>query len=349
MEVYLEKCDSYEKAPERIQNLLIPFSGLFSKNQKIWVKPNLLAPRDPDKAITTHPVVLREVLRFLLALGVKPLVADSPGVGSFSKIAEQCGITAVCEELGVPLVEIKNFVELNGEVFKQLRIADLLQSVDGVINLPKLKTHGQMVMTLGVKNTFGCVVGMNKPAYHMRAKNHLLFADLLIDIYLLVNPMLTILDGIEGMEGNGPSGGTKKTFGVLGVSQNAFALDHAVVKRLKLNPDLVFTLRRAKERKLIPEYHISGTWENTIKLPDTVDIAEIIKLPKWAKEFAHRFAKVPSISSEKCIRCKICEEHCPAQAIDISKQKIDYHKCIRCYVCHELCPKNAILLKRKLF
>jgi uncharacterized protein (DUF362 family) len=348
MDVILEKCESYTETKAILPQLMQPYASMFTKGEKIWVKPNMLSARPPEEAVTTHPMILREVLRFLLALGTRPVVADSPGVGNLKRVAAGCGIDTVCEELNVPLVEIENYVELDGDVFKQLRIAELLNEVDAVVNLPKLKTHGQMVLTMGVKNTFGCVVGLNKPAYHMRAKDYNLFADLLVDVHQLVHPVLTILDGVEGMEGNGPSNGVKKHFGVIGISENAFALDHAVATRLHIDPNRIYTLKRASIRQLIPEYQIRGSWENTVVMPETVGLTEIIPLPGWAQALTHRFSKVPTFDSTRCVRCKICESHCPAQAIDVERQKIDYEKCIRCYVCHELCPENALKLKRKL-
>ncbi|HPE42200.1 MAG TPA: DUF362 domain-containing protein [Thermotogota bacterium] len=348
MDVYLESCSSYEEAENVLPPLLKRYEGLFWKNETVWVKPNMLTTRSPEEAVTTHPTIVRGVLRFLLDLGVRPVVSDSPGVGSVKKVALACGISQVCQELGVPLIEIEDYVEKDGEVFKQLRLGDLIDQVDAVVNLPKLKTHGQMVLTLGVKNTFGCVLGLNKPAYHLRAKDYHLFADLLIDVHQLVKPVLTILDGIDGMEGNGPSNGLKKRLGLLAACENAYALDHAVASRLHVSPDKIYTLVRAKTRGLIPPYTIRGEWENSIKMPDTVGLTEIVKMPKWLQDYTHRWARVPVFDTVKCIRCKICETHCPAEAITVDDQRIDYKKCIRCYVCHELCPQDALLLKRKL-
>ena len=349
MDVILESCASYEEAERLLPQHLKRYEGLFWKNEKVWVKPNMLSARSPEEGVTTHPTIVRGVLRFLLDLGVKPVVSDSPGVGSAKKVALACGISQVCQELAVPLIEMEEFVEKDGDVFKQLRLGDLIDRVDAVVNLPKLKTHGQMVLTMGVKNTFGCVLGLNKPAYHLRAKDYHLFADLLVDVHQLVKPVLTVMDGIDGMEGNGPSNGQKKRLGLLASCKNAYALDHAVATRLHVSPDKVYTLARAKARGLIPEYKIHGNWRNSVKMPDTVGLTEIVKMPQWLQEFTHRWARVPVFITPKCIRCKICETHCPAKAITVDEQRIDYGKCIRCYVCHELCPENALVLKRRLW
>jgi len=179
--------------------------------KKVLVKPNLLSPRKPDEHVTTHPLVVKAVLEFLLALGVKPVVGDSPAVGNLERVARISGIKDVCDELGVELVPFEDCVIVDGEIFRNIKIAKVVFEVDGVVNLPKLKTHSQMMMTLGVKNTFGCIVGIEKSSWHLRAGTDENFAKLLIDVHRVVSPILTVLDGVWGMEGNGPSNGEKSS------------------------------------------------------------------------------------------------------------------------------------------
>jgi uncharacterized protein (DUF362 family)/NAD-dependent dihydropyrimidine dehydrogenase PreA subunit len=252
------------------------------------------------------------------------------------------GVEDVCERLGVPCVPLDDPVEVSGEVFQKIKISRKVLEADKVVNLPKLKTHSQMVMTLGVKNTFGCVVGLEKSSWHMRAKNYDDFANLLIDIHQIVSPVLTILDGVEGMEGNGPTNGKKKHFGLVAVSKNAFALDDAVCKALGID-HVVYTVQHARKRRVVPDYEIVGTFHASIQLPSTVST-----LDRLSRTFSRFFVKYPKIDTRKCVKCRLCEERCPASAIDISSQRIDYQKCIRCYVCHEVCPQDAIKLVRRL-
>ncbi|PLV58780.1 FeS-binding protein [Thermotoga sp. KOL6] len=251
-------------------------------------------------------------------------------------------VEEVCEELKVPLTPLDDPIEVNGEIFRKIKISRKVLEADKVVNLPKFKTHSQMVMTLGVKNTFGCVTGLEKSSWHMRAKNYDDFANLLIDIHRIVSPILTVLDGIEGMEGNGPTNGRKKNFGIIAVSRNAFALDDAICSFLGID-HLVYTVKNARRRMVTPEYEVFGSFSSTIQLPSTVSTFE-----RFSRAFSRFFVKYPSIDKRRCIKCRLCEERCPASAIDISKQEIDYQKCIRCYVCHEVCPQNAIKLVRKL-
>jgi len=342
----LKECSDYEEAGEVLYDLLEKFENRFEPGDKVLVKPNMLSPRSYRDGVTTHPKILEVVLKFLMDLGTKPFVGDSPAVGTARSVGKASGLLDVCERLGVPLEELDDPVEVGGEMYKKIRISRKVLEADKVVNIPKLKTHSQMVFTLGVKNTFGCVVGKEKSAWHLRAGTNENFANLLIDVHLIVNPVITILDGIVGMEGNGPSNGTIKRFNLLAVSDNAFALDWVIVSRLGIPPNVVYTLKEAGKRELIPEHEVVGDWRSSIKLPNTTDV---IPVPKFLQRIARQFIRVPRINKSRCVSCRICENECPTGAIDVDKRKIDYKKCIRCYVCQEVCPENAIDLVRKIF
>ena len=339
------KVKDYEEAYYKLLKALKGYPYIFKDLKKVLVKPNLLSPRKPNESVTTHPIVVKATLEFLLNMGIKPVVGDSPAVGSLEKVAKVSGIKSVCDELGVELVPFEDYVIVNGEIFRNIKIAKIIFEVDAVVNLPKLKTHSQMVMTLGVKNTFGCIVGIEKSSWHIRAGNDVNFAKLLIDVHKIVSPVLTILDGVWGMEGNGPSNGEKKFFGILAISKNAFSLDDAIVRSLGVNPNNVFVLKEARRNGLIPDYEIVGdSFKDTIKLPTTKSF-----LDRASKIIGPIIAKVPRFDKKRCVKCGICERKCPAKVIDVKAQKINYSKCIRCYVCHEVCPENAIKLVRRIF
>jgi len=244
----------------------------------------------------------------------------------------------------VPIVELDEPVEVDGEKFKKIKISKKILDADKIINIAKLKTHSQMILTMAIKNTFGCVVGKEKSSWHFRAKTNINFAKVIVDIHNIVKPTINIVDGIDGMEGNGPANGKQKHFGMIGVSENAYALDHAIAQKLKVKEKYVYILKEAMREKLVPEYKIEGDWKgDEIKLPITAPIFETVT------NISRALQRVPEINVEKCISCRICEESCPADAITIDDHNIDYDKCIRCYVCHEVCPEDAIDLKRKIF
>ena len=116
-----------------------------------------------------------------------------------------------------------------------------------------------MGMTLGVKNTFGFIHAFEKAKWHFRAgQDRSLFASILIDIHRIVKPSVTILDGIIGMDGDGPSSGRPRNLGILGVSKNAFILDDCIEKLVHLPYPTPIT-HLAGKHGLLPDYEITGS------------------------------------------------------------------------------------------
>lgn len=181
-------------------------------------------------------------------------MGDSPAFGSAKGVAEANGYLPYLEELGVPLVEFQGKrYETVGEDFNHLRLCKEAMDADVVINLPKVKSHMQLTLTLGVKNLFGCVPGKMKAWWHMEAgKDSSRFGTMLVETARAIAPDLTLVDGILGHEGNGPSGGEPRQLGLLAASSNVFALDRALVEILQVSPDRVPTLVAAQRLGLNP-------------------------------------------------------------------------------------------------
>ncbi|MDH4028171.1 MAG: DUF362 domain-containing protein, partial [Nitrospirota bacterium] len=188
------------------------------KDSRVVIKPNLLAPAPPDMAITTHPMIVRAAAEYVIEKGAKPQISDSPAVGSFEKILKESGIREALDGLDVEFREFRETVTVDvGKPFEQINIARDAVDADVLINLPKLKTHTQMLLTLGVKNLFGCIVGMKKPEWHLRAgADREMFARLLVKIFQAVRPSVTILDSILAMQGQGPGkSGEPRELGII--------------------------------------------------------------------------------------------------------------------------------------
>ncbi|HEY9708716.1 MAG TPA: DUF362 domain-containing protein, partial [Oculatellaceae cyanobacterium] len=138
--------------------------------------------------------------------------------------------------------------------FNHLRLCKEAMEADVVINLPKVKSHMQLTLTMGVKNLFGCVPGKMKAWWHMEAgKDEKRFGEMLVETARAINPDLTILDGIIGHEGNGPSGGEPRQLNVLAASSDVFALDRSIVDILNVDPALVPTVAASQRLGLCPE------------------------------------------------------------------------------------------------
>jgi uncharacterized protein (DUF362 family) len=153
------------------------------RGSRVLIKPNFLAPAKPERAMTTHPLVLRAVVEYVLEKGGHPLVSDSPGLGNFERLLRKGGYAQTLGGLDVEMRPFAETVKVDiGEPFGRIDIAREAVASDVVINLPKLKTHTQMLLTLGVKNLFSAASSASPgPEWHMRSGvDRQMFARLLV-------------------------------------------------------------------------------------------------------------------------------------------------------------------------
>lgn len=343
-----------------------------SKESRLVLKPNLLAKCSPEKACTTHPSVFEAVGRLLLENGYTNLkYGDSPGnpVIKPERIAEECGLKKPADELGIPFGNFEEGVEVEFEQARAARNFVLCKEIteaDGIINVCKMKTHQLERITGAVKNTFGCVFGINKASSHARFSTAETFAKMLADLNNVVRPIIHIMDGIEAMEGNGPQNGTPKTMGLILVSRDPAAIDGLFCRLVDLRPELVPTNVAAKEQGV-------GNYDNIKVLTEEGELTAGEAAKKYGddkfnvqrgKEYkgqlqAVRFlvpflTKKPVVDRSKCIGCGICVDSCPVEgkAISVKKEQrkaeYDYDKCIKCYCCQEMCPEDAITVKKSI-
>ena len=221
--VALVRCESYEiaavkQAVEKGIALLGGAQTFVRPGERILLKPNILIGDPPEKCVTTHQAVFRAVIETLQAAGAVLSYGDSPAFGTTASAARKCGLADVADELGVPLANFQDGVEVSfdkGVQNKKFTIAKAILDNDAVVSIPKLKTHGLEKFTGCVKNQFGCVPGMLKGEFHVKLPDPYRFARMLVDLNCLVSPRLYVMDGIYGMEGNGPRGGNPKKMNIL--------------------------------------------------------------------------------------------------------------------------------------
>jgi uncharacterized protein (DUF362 family)/Pyruvate/2-oxoacid:ferredoxin oxidoreductase delta subunit len=325
-----------------------------SAGSRVLIKPNLLAPSPPEKAMLTHPLIVKAVAQYLIHKGVKPQISDSPAMGSFQKILRESGIEGALKGLDVRFKEFDTSRKVEiGEPFNYLELAEDALEADLIINLPKLKTHSQMLLTLGVKNLFGCIVGFRKPKWHFRTGvDREMFARLLLRVYEVLKPAVTILDGILAMEGQGPGkGGAPRQLGVLLGSDDALALDVMVCKMLGLEPDNLLTVKVGRDMGFFPEKILL---EGELPLIPDLKLPKITPLvfgPSLTQGFLRKhMVQRPVPSEDLCKLCGDCLKYCPASAIERNGKEIrfDYDKCIRCYCCIEVCPHGALRAEEPL-
>ncbi len=258
--VSLTRATAYdlETLRPKLEEILAPFGGMaaFVKpGDRVLLKPNLLTGARPSKECVTRPEVVHCVAKMVQAAGGKPFLGDGPAFGSARGVAKANGYLPLIEALDLPIVEFKGKrYETVSQEFNHLLLSKETMEADVVINLPKVKSHMQLTMTLGVKNLFGCVPGKMKAWWHMEAgKDADRFGTMLVETARAISPDLTILDGIIGHEGNGPSAGEPRDLGVLAATNDVFALDQAMLAILQVDPAKVPTMRAAQRLGLCGE------------------------------------------------------------------------------------------------
>ncbi len=343
--------------------LLEPLGGMsafVTSGERVLLKPNMLSAKEPDKAVTTHPSVVRVVAGLVKEAGGIVLIGDSPGIGGFLRVAEKSGIFKAARESGAPLVEFKEAVELQGSgTFRSIRIARAYYEADKIINLPKLKTHEMMTMTCAVKNLFGAVIGTEKAGWHLKAgSSRELFARVLLEIYLLKKPALNIVDAITAMEGNGPGSGDPIHLGLLIAGANPVAVDVIAGRLAGIPADMLCIEREAAKMglpgALASDIRLCGSPIESIpearfKLPTGLDVQ--FGLPSFlTKALKNQLISYPAANQKTCKLCGICRDACPPKAITIqnSALSVDNARCIRCWCCRELCPYDAMQTKSGL-
>ncbi len=238
--VHIKKVESYsidkiELFIHEALSIIDKKGSLFSTGQKVLLKPNLLRGFSPEHCVTTHPKVIEAMCRVLKDYSIGQItISDSPALGSLQAVASKAGYDYLKSKYDVKITPLTNPVPFeNEEGIPHLKIAGCLRNFDHIINMPKVKSHCQMGMTLAIKNLFGLIIGKRKPVLHCLVKNDKIkFGKMLIDIARHVNPCLTIADGIEAMQGQGPIHGSPYPLGVLAASNDMTALDRIAAEIL---------------------------------------------------------------------------------------------------------------------
>lgn len=368
--VSVARCPSYDPAivSSALERALAPLGGVrafVSLGQRVFIKVNLLMKAAPDRAVTTHPELVRAVVRAAFAAGAADVaVGDSPGgrnsAGSARALFETSGIAAVCRQEGARVSLLDDAVRRvsfeGGVLYSSFNLGSDAADADVLISLPKLKTHGFMMYTGGVKNLFGVVPGLEKAQFHLKVPDRDDFAEMLVDLMLACAPELTIMDAVVGMEGDGPAGGTPRQIGAVLASTEPAALDVIASSIAGFDPMDVYTNRAAVRRGLTPDspsgINVEGeSWESFV-LRDFAHPARDVsrrlppRLAKWARK---RIASRPALDDPAgCTGCRTCEQNCPVDAIGMVSKRptFDYDRCIRCYCCQELCPQQVVGLRR---
>ncbi|MDY0289425.1 MAG: DUF362 domain-containing protein [Sphaerochaeta sp.] len=361
--VAIVRCENYEQkmVDLAVEEACIAADMPSVLGKRVLLKPNVLSDAREDRCITTSTAVVLAVIHLLKKQGAKEiLMGDSPGLQGPSFVPRACGLDKVCKDEGVRWVDFTQNPRTRLVPYtrgKSLPLAGILDEVDLLFSLPKLKTHQLMYSTGAVKNLFGLVPGLHKSPCHVLFPTRELFASLMVGILSLAKPSFSLMDGIIGMEGPGPANGKPRHMGLILASKDALALDWAQALVMGYDPlsiPIISEALRRGEGSAPTSYPLLDA--NDLVVENFVRIAQQKKtsffhalvapffLGRYIRWRVKRERKAPVFLTEPCIQCRKCIEICPVHALHLEGKSIiiDQKACVRCYCCHEVCPAHAI-------
>lgn len=364
--VVVRRCMEYDlqEVYRLISDIYQTCEGPELKGKKVLLKPNMLSDNLPEKCVTTHPVVFEAMIMFLKEKGATVFAGDSPAVHFRGFRPVKSGLSRVCEKTGVPWIDFttkpSNLKLRNGKI----RIASVINEVDLIVSMPKLKNHELVYFTGALKNTLGLVPGFSKATQHALYQNRESFSRFIVDLNEAFTPHFFLMDGIIGMEGHGPAQGTPFRTEVLLGSVNPLALDIIASTIAGYDPKDIPISRIALARgiwlKSADEISYNGPALNSLIRKDFNRIPVIgntnvsLKFLKDKIRFLRKFDRRPVFIHENCTGCRECIKICPRNALTMDNVIKNYvvltdSKCIRCFCCSEVCKFSAVKIKVRVF
>jgi uncharacterized protein (DUF362 family)/Pyruvate/2-oxoacid:ferredoxin oxidoreductase delta subunit len=362
--IAVRRCDEYDvhEVFDIISDIYIKTEGPDVKGKRVLVKPNILSDDDPSKCISTNPVVVEAMIRYLQSKGATVVVGDSPAVHTQKFRAEKSGILKVCETTGAQWIDFLAAPVEKSLKHGKIKVAAIVDQVDLIISLPKFKNHELVYFTGAIKNTLGLVPGFGKAKQHALHQDRSKFGEFLVDLNEALTPDYFLMDGVMGMEGPGPGRGLPVKIGLLLGSTNPLILDIIASRIAGYEPMVVPTTRVAFFRKnwLTSENDIEydgpvidsiikqGFKKIPISTTNNITLKFVMKRLKFLKKLERR----PVFIQSQCTGCQKCVNICPVVAIvpmHSNKKQIILtdNKCIRCFCCSEVCMDKAVVIKRK--
>jgi len=373
--VAVASCTDYttervDGAVRQVVRLLGGLDRFVTPGTRVLLKPNLLQGLPPERSVSTHPAVVGAMARLLLAHGCTVTLADSPGGGirytgpNLKRAYQEAGYEALARENGFTL-NLDTGSEVvpypGGNVCTRFPLIAPARASDHIVVVSKAKTHVLTLLTGGTKNLFGLIPGLEKPLFHSRFQEPRRFAGMLVDLNLMLQPSLQVVDAVVAMEGDGPTGGSPRSLGVILAGADPLAVDMVLCRLMSLDPLDVPILAYAVSAGLC---RCDGRDIDLLGDPLEPFVLHDFRKPSTYQgpgrgmrvkplfRAVHRLGRVyalrPSVVPGSCTGCGRCATICPGRAITLQgrRARIDLSRCIRCYCCHEMCSGGAIRLGR---
>jgi uncharacterized protein (DUF362 family) len=263
-EVGLIPCPRYDRAlvKEGVAALCISLGFTVPAGSKVLLKPNLVSGRRKDGLACTQAEFVAGTAEWFLDLGARVTVGDSPAFGTAKGVMSSCGIAAALGKYPVTLTDFDEPVAVTVPGGLSLKIARPALECDFLINLPRVKAHGQLLITLAVKNYFGTVIGFRKAALHARLGGREgRFEAMLVDLLEVLPGGISLIDGVIAMHQQGPVNGKPFPLGIIGGALNPVALDTALLQVLGIDPEQSPLWRECRRRNL------PGSRQETLYFP----------------------------------------------------------------------------------
>ena len=330
---------------------------------KVLLKVCLPDAVSQDTAETTHPAVVRALVDYLTKAGAKCVVADSPmkkhNESNLSSVYLNSGML---EMANVTTCELNNDLTTtniqipSGLKTKVITVLDVVNKVDVIINVGKLKMEENLGYLGSTSNVFGLIPGEMKSLVLNRLTTLGDFNDYIIDMYetLKNKVVLNVLDAVVALEANK----TQRMLNCLAMSEDSYSIDAAMFDILDIKYENTI-LKQAQNRNLFDfdkPYKIVGENIKNFKVEDFNVVEfdtfkELIQPKGYFKAHQQRVF----IDKNKCKGCQICSKVCPTKAIMMKYDKngelyaeIDYKKCIFCKKCLTACPYKVVGQKTPL-
>jgi uncharacterized protein (DUF362 family) len=360
------KCSDYDydKVRETVYSSINMIGGTknlhVSGGDKVLLKVNLLAARRPEDAVTTHPTIAKALIEYFQDAGAEVVLGDSSAAGPVEtrKALKVAGMEQVAKETGAEAVnfEAEGFTKIpapkDSVQLKEIYVAKPVLDAQIVVTAPKLKNHNLTRFTGALKNLFGTVPSATRMNLHALGRTRL-FSQGIADIYSAIKPSLAVMDGVLGMDGNGPSYGTIEPTGIIAASRDSVALDAVCSSLIGYKENEILTTVEASNRGLgngrLRDIHLKGVDARELKLSwDRVKTMPLDIVPsRLFRTVIRLFYMRPELVKENCTRCATCASHCPAHAIRLNPDPVlDYRRCLKCFTCNEVCPNGAYALRK---